>query len=54
MAHGHGGQNIVVIPALNTVVVTTTNPDLSFDDSWTQSVRTFDFIVLDILSAVLD
>jgi len=54
MAHGHGGQNIVVVPALNAVVVTTTNPDLSFEDSWTQSVRTFDFIVLDILSAVLD
>ena len=52
MAQGHGGQNIVVIPGLNMVVVTTTNPDLSFEDSWTQSVKIFNFIVLDILSAV--
>lgn len=43
-AQGHGGQNIMVFPGLETVVVTTTNPDLGFGASWTQSLKTFYFI----------
>jgi CubicO group peptidase (beta-lactamase class C family) len=53
-ATGHGGQNIVVIPDLNMVVVTTTNPNLSFTASWTQSLRVFALIVNDVLKAVID
>jgi CubicO group peptidase (beta-lactamase class C family) len=52
MAQGHGGQNIVVIPALNMVVVTTADYNMGFGDSWTQSIATFNLIIQDILAAV--
>jgi len=51
-AQGHGGQNIIMFPGLEMVVVTTTNPDLGFEDSWLQSISTFHFIAKDILVAV--
>ena len=51
-AQGHGGQNIMVFPGLDMVVVTTTNPDLGFGASWTQSLKTFFFIAVYILPAV--
>ena len=51
-AQGHGGQNIIVFPGLEMAVVTTTNPDLGFEDSWLQSIATFHFIAKDILVAV--
>jgi CubicO group peptidase (beta-lactamase class C family) len=51
-AQGHGGQNIIVFPGLEMVVVTATNPDLGFEDSWLQSIAIFHFIAKDILVAV--
>ena len=52
LAQGHGGQGVVVVPDLQMVIVTTTNPDMGFADAWDQSVETFDFIADDVLGAV--
>lgn len=52
MAQGRGGQNIVIIPDLNMVVVTTTDSSLDMEQSWTQSRKTFDFISEYVISAV--
>ncbi|MCP4724316.1 MAG: serine hydrolase [bacterium] len=44
LAQGHGGQDIVGIPELNMIVVTTTDANNSFAEGWTQSGETFDLI----------
>lgn len=53
-ATGHGGQNIMIFRDLNMVVVTTTDPDLGFTDSWSQSIVTFNFIANYILPSVVE
>ena len=54
MAQGKAGQNIIVIPDLDMVVVMTTKADMGVRESWTQSVATFDFIAEFVISAVID
>ena len=53
-ATGHGGQNIMIFRDLNMVVVTTTNADIGFADSWHQSLATFYFIANHILPAIIE
>ena len=53
-ATGHGGQNIMIFKDLNMVVVTTTNADIGFADSWHQSLATFYFIANHILPAIIE
>lgn len=52
MAQGHGGQGVVVVPDLQMVVVTTTNPNLGFAAAWDRSVETFGLIGNGVLAAV--
>lgn len=54
MAQGKGGQNIVIVPDLKLVAVTTTKADMSARESWTQSQETFNFIAEYVLSAVIN
>ncbi|MFH1196474.1 MAG: serine hydrolase [bacterium] len=51
-AQGHGGQNILVIPSLDTVIVTTANADNSFGDGWVQSLNVAKFIADYIVNVI--
>jgi hypothetical protein len=46
------GQNIVIVPDLDMVVVTTTMSDMGIRDSWTRSCETFDLIATYGIAAV--
>jgi CubicO group peptidase (beta-lactamase class C family) len=52
MAQGMAGQNIVILPDLDMVVVTTTMSEMGIRDSWNRSRETFDFIATYVIAAV--
>jgi hypothetical protein len=53
-AQGHGGQNIMNVPALGLVIVTTCNANNSFGDGWDQTLLTTALIGSHILLPIRD